>query len=124
MKLLLSYLKSHRKSLFLFGIFILTYGMLIRLFEVPFIVAGYSTAVCVFFGVVIAVYDFSHYREKHRMLVHMEKEITDSAEHLPRLQLTVGTRKYDCQVWDVDFNPTPYIFEVSKTPPIDSSADS
>ena len=26
----------------------------------------------------------------------------------------VGDRKYDCQVWDVDFNPTPYVIE----PPI------
>ena len=40
--------------------------------------------------------------------------ISSSAEHPPRLRLTVGDRKYDCQVWDVDFNPTPYVIE----PPI------
>lgn len=50
--------------------------------------------------------------------------ISSSAKYPPRLRLTVGGRRYDCQIWDVDFNPTPYIFEVSKTPPIDSSADS
>lgn len=49
--------------------------------------------------------------------------ISSSAEHPPRLQLTVGTRKYDCQIWDVDFNPTPYTI-VSSIPDIDQIGNS
>lgn len=37
--------------------------------------------------------------------------ISSSAKYPPRLRLTVGGRRYDCQVWDVDFNPTPYVIE-------------
>ena len=84
MKILLQYLKSHIKSVFLFGIFILSYGVLLYLFDVPFVVTIYSTLICVFIALVISVIDFSRYRKRHQMLVHMEKEIMDAVDHLPR----------------------------------------
>ena len=45
--------------------------------------------------------------------------IASSAEHPPRIKLTVGGDRYDCQIWDVDFNPTPYVFDVNSIPSID-----
>lgn len=50
--------------------------------------------------------------------------ISSSAANPPRIKLTVGTKKYDCQIWDVDFNPTPYVIEVSSIPSVDASANS
>ena len=48
--------------------------------------------------------------------------IASSAEHPPRIKLTVGMQRYDCQIWDVDFNPTPYVVEISSIPPLDEGA--
>lgn len=51
--------------------------------------------------------------------------LASSAEHPPRIKLTVGdSKKYDCQIWEVDFNPTPYVPELSDVPSIDEGSGS
>ncbi|MCI8608236.1 MAG: HAMP domain-containing histidine kinase [Firmicutes bacterium] len=83
MRLLFSYMKSHRKSICLFAAMFAAYGALLYLFDVPAMVPIYCTLVILGLGTFLVSVDFGRYQRRHKELLHMEKEIVDAMDHLP-----------------------------------------
>lgn len=82
-QLLTGYLRQHRVGMVLFPVLAAIYTVVLFLFRVPAQVSLYALALCVCAGLAACVWDFSAYVRRHRLLVYMEKEVTDSLEHLP-----------------------------------------
>ena len=82
-RLLTGYLRQHRVGLVLLPAFAAIYTMVLSLFQVPAAVNLYALALCAAAGLAAAAWDFSAYVRRHRILVHMEKEVTDSLQNLP-----------------------------------------
>ena len=82
-RLLHGYLRQHRVGLAVLPACAAIYTMVLFLFRVPAAVNLYALALCTAAGLAAGAWDFSVYVRRHRILVHMEKEVTDSLHHLP-----------------------------------------
>ncbi len=83
MKLFLSYLKLHVKSLVLFTAFSSIFAVVFYLYSLPFEAVVYSTVLCAATGAAVMIVSFFRFREKHRGLQELEKTITVSLDGLP-----------------------------------------
>ena len=82
-RLLTGYLRQHRVGLVLFPVFAAIYSIVLSLFRIPAAVNLYALALCAAAGLAATAWDFSVYVRRHRILVHMEKEVIDSLQNLP-----------------------------------------
>ena len=82
-RLLTGYLRQHRVGMVLFPVFAVIYTAVLFLFRVPAAVNLYALALCAAAGLAATAWDFSVYVRRHRILLHMEKEVTDTLQHLP-----------------------------------------
>ncbi|MGN1144333.1 MAG: sensor histidine kinase [Anaerovoracaceae bacterium] len=82
-RLLTGYLRQHRVGLVLLPAFAAIYTVVLSLFQVPAAVNLYALALCAAAGLAATAWDFSVYVRRHRILRHMEKEVTDSLQNLP-----------------------------------------
>ncbi|MGN1412744.1 MAG: ATP-binding protein [Anaerovoracaceae bacterium] len=82
-RLLTGYLRQHRVGLVLLPAFAAIYTVVLSLFQVPAAVNLYALALCAAAGLAATAWDFSGYVRRHRILLHMEKEVTDSLQNLP-----------------------------------------
>ena len=82
-RLLHGYLRQHRVGLAVLPACAAIYTMVLFLFRVPAAVNLYALTLCTAAGLAAGAWDFSVYVRRHRILVHMEKEVTDSLHHLP-----------------------------------------
>lgn len=79
----IKYMKTHIKSLILFAVFAVTMLTVMIVFEADLRPVFYGLVLCAFLGGLLAAWDYSRYREKHELLSFVEKEITDTIDHLP-----------------------------------------
>ncbi|MCI6011682.1 MAG: sensor histidine kinase [Firmicutes bacterium] len=82
-RLLTGYLRKHRVGMVLFPVFAVIYTAVLSLFRIPAAVNLYALALCAAAGLAATAWDFSVYVRRHRILLHMEKEVTDTLQHLP-----------------------------------------
>ena len=82
-RLLTGYLRQHRVGMVLFPVFAVIYTAVLSLFRIPAAVNLYALALCAAAGLAATAWDFSVYVRRHRILLHMEKEVTDTLQHLP-----------------------------------------
>ena len=82
-RLLTGYLRQHRVGMVLFPVFAVIYTAVLSLFRIPAAVHLYALALCAAAGLAATAWDFSVYVRRHRILLHMEKEVTDTLQHLP-----------------------------------------
>ena len=83
MKILMAYLKQHRKSLLFFAAAAVLELFMTYLYHVPGEMALFWFGICGFFGVIILGWDFYRYREKHLVLENMENTISVNLQNLP-----------------------------------------
>ena len=79
----INYMKTHIKSLILFALFIVTMVTVMIVFDADVRPVIYGLVLCGFLGSALAAWDFNRYREKHELLSFVEKEITETMDHMP-----------------------------------------
>lgn len=79
----LEYLKVHWKLPLILTFFLAVEALIFGLYRLPVQAVLYAAAVCAFFGVAAAVFDYGSFCVKHRKLQQMRKEIEVSTDHLP-----------------------------------------
>lgn len=77
------YLKAHWKLPLILTFFLAVEALIFGLFRLPVQAVLYAAAVCAFFGVAAAAFDYGSFCVKHRKLQQMRKEIEVSTDHLP-----------------------------------------
>lgn len=83
LEMLLSYLKTHIKSIILWAAICAIFAVVFALFSLPLYAVLYGGAISLFFGVIFLAADFYRYRKKRLTLRRLAGEITLSAENLP-----------------------------------------
>ena len=86
MKMILQYLRTHRKSVVLFSVCAVILTVLYILFDVEERIIAYGYVVCIAVGLALSVGDFFRYRDKHERLQLLEAEAIDTLDHLPQAQ--------------------------------------
>ena len=86
MKMILQYLRTHRKSVVLFSVCAVILTALYILFDVEERLIAYGYVVCIAVGLALSVGDFFRYRDKHERLQLLEAEAIDTLDHLPQAQ--------------------------------------
>lgn len=84
MDLFLSYLKSQRKIIGAFLGFCLIFAVVFALYELPVEAVGYGAVLCAFLGVILVVWDYRAFYERHKRLEVLRREITVTAAVLPQ----------------------------------------
>lgn len=84
MRFILKYLKAHRKSIGLFGIFIILFILVFALYRLPIQAVGYAFILCFFFGSIIVVPDYISSYRKHIRLQMLTGESFMITENLPQ----------------------------------------
>ncbi len=77
------YLKVHWKLPLILTFFLAVEALIFALYRLPVQAVLYAAAVCAFFGVAAAVFDYGSFCVKHRKLQQMRKVIEVSTDHLP-----------------------------------------
>ena len=86
MKMILQYLRTHRKSVVLFSVCAVILTALYILFDVNGRLIAYGYVVCIAVGLALSVGDFLRYRDRHERLQLLAEEATDTLDHLPQAQ--------------------------------------
>ena len=86
MKMILQYLRTHRRSVVLFSVCAVILTALYILFDVEERLIAYGYVVCIAVGLALSVGDFFRYRDKHERLQLLEAEAIDTLDHLPQAQ--------------------------------------
>ena len=86
MKMILQYLRTHRRSVVLFSVCTVILTALYILFDVEERLIAYGYVVCIAVGLALSVGDFFRYRDKHERLQLLEAEAIDTLDHLPQAQ--------------------------------------
>lgn len=81
--MLKEYLKSHRKGVLLYLLFMLIFIIVFKLYQLPVMAVAYAAMLCVFFGGIGFIIDYIRYCRKHKRLTLAAREITDTIEGLP-----------------------------------------
>ena len=76
-------MKTHIKSLILFAVFSISMITVMIVFDSDIRPVLYGLVICIFLGGVLAAWDYSRYCDRHELLVFVEKEITETLDHLP-----------------------------------------
>ncbi|MCQ4637646.1 sensor histidine kinase [Anaerovorax odorimutans] len=83
MKLIVDYLKFHRKSVFLFIACLLIFAMVFFLSNVPLGAVLYAGLLCLLTAFFFAAYDFARFRKHHRELLRLIEPIDSQIDYLP-----------------------------------------
>lgn len=83
LKLIIQYIKSHRRSGILLLVCAVTLAGVLLLFEVDVRVIRYAYLICFAAGLGISFWDFFKYQAKHEKLRILEKEAVDTLDNLP-----------------------------------------
>ena len=86
MKMILQYLRTHRRSVVLFSVCAVILTALYILFDVEERLIAYGYVVCIAVGLALSVGDFFKYKDKHACLRHLAHEAVDTIDHLPLAQ--------------------------------------
>ena len=86
MKMILQYLRTHRRSVVLFSVCAVILTALYILFDVEERLIAYGYVVCIAVGLALSVGDFFRYWDKHERLQLLEAEAIDTLDHLPQAQ--------------------------------------
>ena len=83
MKLLLSYIRLHYKSVLLFAAFLLIFAIVFRLAELPLDDVLYAALLCLVLGFIAAAFSFLRFRERHTAMREMINRISLGLDELP-----------------------------------------
>ncbi|HHY26034.1 MAG TPA: HAMP domain-containing histidine kinase [Desulfitobacterium dehalogenans] len=83
MGLFFYYLKSHRKIIGAFLGFCVIFAVVFALYELPVGAVGYGAVICTFVGLILVVWDYGAFYEKHKRLEALSREITVTTAGLP-----------------------------------------
>lgn len=83
-RLLLSYLRIHRKGIGIFLLFTLIFLALFWLYDLPLGAVGYGAAICGFLGLLALLWDYGEFLRKYRQLVLLKGEVGITLEKLPQ----------------------------------------
>ncbi len=80
----LQYMKTHIKSLILMAFSATALTVVLLVYDVDWRAMAYGYSVCIFVGILLAIWDFNKYKDKHQLLQFLEKEIIETMDNLPR----------------------------------------
>lgn len=83
MKLIIAYLKDHKKTILIFAVWILIFFLVFFLSSIPAEAVLYAGFLCFLVGIFAAGYDFYHYRKQHKELQLLMESIDAQIDHLP-----------------------------------------
>lgn len=79
-----SYIKKHRKSLMMYSLYIITFAIILSLYNLPLEAVGYASLLCTCFAILYIVYDFINYYKKHMQINNLKNQITIEIPELPK----------------------------------------
>lgn len=82
-EILLSYLKDRLRYIYVYIIFIFIFGIVFYLYSLPLETVLYATLLCATIAIILSVYDFYKYYEKHKILMDVKHNITATLSNLP-----------------------------------------
>ena len=85
MKLFELYLKQHRKSIWVFLLFVLTFAVSFLLYHIPVQAVVYPALLCFLIGAVFVIVDFGQAKKKHRQLVEIQRMTAAMIDQLPEV---------------------------------------
>lgn len=84
--LLISYLNSHKKSILLFVIFAILFGLLFYLYSLPADMLLYGALLCAFIGIIFMAVDGYGYYHRHQQMQQLYYQLPLGIENLPAAQ--------------------------------------
>lgn len=78
-----SYLKERLRYIFVYLSFILIFSIVFALYDLPLETILYATLLCAVFAMILSIYDFYKYLEKHKILYNVKHNITAMLTNLP-----------------------------------------
>lgn len=86
MKLFWAYLRQRQKGIFVFFLFCVVFTASFLLYHLPVRALAYPTLFCLLSGSVLVIWDFSHARQKHRLLHDIQQFTAAMMDALPEPQ--------------------------------------
>lgn len=83
MKLFLSYLRMHSKTIVYFTVVLLIFCTIFALYSLPLDAVGYAALLCGFIGLLFLLLDFLHFRKKHFALQDLTERVKYGLDCLP-----------------------------------------
>ena len=83
MKMLVEYLKLHRKAIGVYFLFALIFAVIFALWQLPVIPVLYGTVLGIFAAVIVCSRDYARFCKKHIQLQSMVEEIKVTDRHFP-----------------------------------------
>jgi len=83
MRIILSYLKRHIKTIVLFGVFSIVFAVVFSLYNLPVEAVGYAVLLCACFGILFTAFDCWQFYKHHKQLEELLGYITLSVDELP-----------------------------------------
>lgn len=77
------YLKDHRKTVAVWALFTVIFGISFALYRLPLGAVLYAAALCAFFGLVFILWDFQSYRKAHQRMKALRQTVALSPADLP-----------------------------------------
>lgn len=83
MKLILSYIKTHLKSILLFLMFTVLFVIIFSLYTLPLEAVFYAALLCICFGLIFTVFDFLQFYKRHKLFFEIKNRISVSLTEMP-----------------------------------------
>lgn len=83
MRILLAYIKSKVKLLFMFLLCVCIFATVFSLYDLPVESVGYASLLCFVFIIIFGLYDYSRFYKKHKYLSELKPDIAISLDKLP-----------------------------------------
>ena len=84
MDIIKSYIKKNLKLYWLLIVFIFIFVLIFYLYNLPFEALFYSGSLCFLAALITSIIDFNNYRKSYIYLKHLESNILNSMEDLPK----------------------------------------
>lgn len=91
--ILFSYFREKEKSICVYIAFVLIFAIVFALYSLPLETVLYAALLCAILAIVLGIYDFNKYHQKHRILLNVKNNITATLANLP-LPKTMEERDY------------------------------
>lgn len=91
--ILFSYFREKAKHIYVYIAFILIFSVVFYLYSLPLETVLYATLLCAALTMVLGIYDFNKYRQKHKILLGVRQNITATLSNLP-IPKTMEERDY------------------------------
>lgn len=83
MRITLSYLKRHIKTIILLSLFAIVFAVVFSLYSLPMEAVGYAVLLCTCSGIILTAFDCWRYYKHHEQLTELLSCITLSVDELP-----------------------------------------